>query len=361
MEATTTFLCKLVKGSPWQWPDDISQEQLYQYCIQHRLHMLVYHRLKQNSALQAQANNLKNRLKKRVQQDLAQLALLEWILQEILDILLRHNIQPLLIKGAALAYGYYAQPRTRPYSDIDLLIAEQDKKAAFKLLIKNGYHHSGTIQGQLLSYQTTFTHAQASIDLHWKINTSQLFAQTLLYSELAPQAVNLTAVHAQAKSLHPVHALLLACMHRIGHIHAPFYQQDGTELYAGDHLLWLYDIDQICAQLQTRDWQQLLEICVQKRICGVCLHGLQAAYIRFESPVPDFVLEQLNTQQANDWIPIEQLINGQWQWFLADLKVLSWRDRCQLVQEYFCLQRSICAINTPSIIVPGYRFYICIA
>ena len=69
-------------------------------------------------------------------------------LLEILRELSRHEIEVLVLKGAALAHLIYDPPGLRPMSDIDLLVASKHLDAASRLLAELGY--GGGTDGGLL-------------------------------------------------------------------------------------------------------------------------------------------------------------------------------------------------------------------
>jgi Uncharacterised nucleotidyltransferase len=58
----------------------------------------------------------------------------ERVLTEILSLFEQAGIQPLLLKGLALAYLYYPEPALRPVSDIDLLLKKKDFPSALSVL-----------------------------------------------------------------------------------------------------------------------------------------------------------------------------------------------------------------------------------
>ena len=60
-------------------------------------------------------------------------------LTEIITLFEHANIQPLLLKGLALAYKYYPDPGLRPTSDIDLLFNQIDVLPALNLLAEAGF------------------------------------------------------------------------------------------------------------------------------------------------------------------------------------------------------------------------------
>jgi hypothetical protein len=61
------------------------------------------------------------------------------VLMEIMEILQSAGIQPLVLKGLALAYEYYPDPALRPISDIDLLFKQDEILPALSLLADAGF------------------------------------------------------------------------------------------------------------------------------------------------------------------------------------------------------------------------------
>jgi len=61
-------------------------------------------------------------------------------LVEVQTLLTQSGIQPLVLKGLALAYKYYPDPALRPVSDIDLLLKKDDVLPALRILEQAGYH-----------------------------------------------------------------------------------------------------------------------------------------------------------------------------------------------------------------------------
>lgn len=66
------------------------------------------------------------------------------IMQQSLDLLRSHNIEIVVLKGAALAQTAYPDPTLRHCHDIDLLIHPRDLRRATDLLLQHGYRHSSS-------------------------------------------------------------------------------------------------------------------------------------------------------------------------------------------------------------------------
>jgi len=61
------------------------------------------------------------------------------VLLEMMEILQRENIRPLVLKGLALAHTLYSDPALRPVSDLDLLFQQSEVMPALRLLKEAGF------------------------------------------------------------------------------------------------------------------------------------------------------------------------------------------------------------------------------
>jgi hypothetical protein len=116
-------------------------------------------------------------------------------------------------------------------------------------------------------------------DVHWKIADPQAFAGVLTYDELARNAVSLPPLGPAARTIGDVHALLVACTHRVAHH------------YDSDCLLFLYDIDLLSRALDAGSWDRVIALASEKRIRRVCARSLGLAARLFDTPVPRRVLD----------------------------------------------------------------------
>jgi hypothetical protein len=200
------------------------------------------------------------------------------------------GLQPLLIKGAALAYTHYDSPGLRPRCDTDVLVEVAEVGAVGKLLAALGYEPAHSVSGDLASYQTTYSKqgqygVQHALDVHWKINNSQLLANVLTHGEAVEKAVAVPDLCEHARGLCPVHALLLACIHRASHEHAPYYV-NGVAHYGGDRLIWLYDIHLLVSRMSAQELDEFAALAAAKRVRAVCAAGLWRAAECFGTALP---------------------------------------------------------------------------
>ncbi len=177
-----------------------------------------------------------------------------------------------------------------------------------------------------MSYQASFSRQNRlgvgqHLDIHWKINNAQIFASTLTFEELAAEAIPLPSLSPIALGLSRLHSLLLACMHRSGHAHAPFYEL-GEPIYAGDHLLWAYDIHLLFTALSAEERSAFCNLAVSKRIAVFCLDGLNAATAAFGDKGDYAKFSALEDAAQREKIDVRRLSESRMAWFLANLRSL---------------------------------------
>jgi hypothetical protein len=181
--------------------------------------------------------------------------------------------------------------------------------------------------GALVTHQFTYYAAHpapfGTYDVHWRLSDPQLFSDLFSHDELARAAVPLPAFGPAGRALGDVHALLVACTHRVAHH------------YDSASLLWLYDIDLLARRLGPREWEQAAALASEKRIRSVCLRGLRAAAAVFGTPVPSDVWEALTRPHAVE--PTAVYLRGglrRVDLLTSDLRALGWKARLQLLREH---------------------------
>ena len=221
------------------------------------------------------------------------------ILNRVLAQLSTIDVRPILFKGSAVAYDIYEIPYLRTRGDTDFLIPDHTRNQVIKALECLGFEGGSDVRGDLNSYQASFTLSDAftyahSLDMHWKINNSQLLAKLFSYEELAAEAETLSALGPDAIAVGTIDALLLACMHRAAHRQCPYFV-NGVEYYGGDRLIWLYDIHLLLGELQPCQFDEFLARAEHKGLGGVCLEGIDLARTRFNTVVAERVREGLSS------------------------------------------------------------------
>ncbi len=252
-------------------------------------------------------------------------------LRRVLSALAEHQLTPLLLKGAHLAFAFYPSPDRRPRLDTDLLVKEHDREAVRRCLETSGYVPGATVTGdvafaQFQVWRIDESGARHTIDVHWRIANPKAFADRLSYDELRRDALPISRLGPNAFAPSPVHALLIACLHRTAH--------HGTST----RLIWLYDIHLLANQLSERDWQDLATLARERGLAAVIASGLAAASAKIGTAVPQTVTDRLNADSADTDADILAFLSGPQphiQVAVSDWKRLrGWRARARFAREH---------------------------
>jgi hypothetical protein len=214
------------------------------------------------------------------------------MLREVLAHLKRCGIEPLIIKGTALAYSLYRDPALRARGDTDLLVPTGARDRVAAELQALGFAPEPAVHGDYIAYQRSFARAGHTLDVHWKINNSQVLARLFTHAELRAGARPVPALAPEALMPAPVEHLLIVAMHRATHVHNPYWVE-GTPHYGGDRLVWLCDIDLLARGLGDADWGALAEAAGAKGLAGTLLDALREAARCLGTPVPQHALDRL--------------------------------------------------------------------
>ncbi len=228
-----------------------------------------------------------------------------------------NNAPAVLFKGTALAYTVYSKPWLRPRSDADIIVDQEHRDEFEQVLLELGYQKHFAIQGDYVSYQSTFSKPLAgesvlAIDLHWRINNRQILAKTYTASDIAAAGKTLTAISPNAYIPNTVDNILIASLHRLGH-----HQNE-------ERLAWLYDIHLLVQELDQDQWQSLLVKCANKQLAAITLDALQTCEALFNTSIDSESLTVL-TQQASRFEPSQIFLQrdlAEWRYFLSDLTAL---------------------------------------
>ena len=250
---------------------------------------LCYDRLRRSSTWTSYPETLRTALTRHARQAVAVEMMRAVELRNVLAALAGAGLPVVLLKGAALAYTLYPEPQLRERCDTDLLLPSRDEaERAWRVLQTLGYERPNAVSGDLIThelgcYKTSHGGLTHALDVHWRLNNATLLAERFTFAELTAAAVPIPALGPQAHGLDSVHALLLACMHRVAHLPA------GN----ADRLIWLCDIHLLAQRLTDEQWQRWMMLAEERGLCGPCLDGLRAAQTEFKTILPDEVLSRL--------------------------------------------------------------------
>ena len=205
------------------------------------------------------------------------------------------------------------------------------------MLAALGYCKDQGVEGEFASYQATWSREVGKgmahhLDVHWRINNSQMLAQAMSYDELAARAVPLPALGAHARALVPVDALLFACIHRTGHVNAPFIVEEVEQ--RGDRLIWLYDMHLLLARMSDAEQDEFAALAAKKKIKTICRNALLRTQECFGTPIPQRIFDALNAPGPAE--PSARYFSGgRRRQMIGDFLAFEhWQDRARWLAEH---------------------------
>lgn len=173
------------------------------------------------------------------------------------------GIEPLILKGTALAYTLYPAPELRPRVDVDLLVRSDEAPRTRALLEALGYEGSRDSGDELGSLQQTFYRTDGHgvrhvYDVHYAITNSAVTAGALRYDELMARSVPLPVAGPGARIPSRVDALLYASIHRAVHH------------YDSERLIWLVDVHLLREAMSGNEHEAFWRLAAERRIDAIC-------------------------------------------------------------------------------------------
>jgi hypothetical protein len=208
------------------------------------------------------------------------------------------------------------------------LIREDEADDASAVFERLGFSRVPRPTGEHVTHQFNYRTMSRGMcleyDVHCRLLDPQVFSGLLSYDELAREAVLVPRLGPAARAIGDVHALVVACTHRVAHH------------YDTDSLLWLYDINLLARQLDQPQWTQLATLASDKCIRQVCARGLGLTVELFGTPVPAMVWERLtSTHEVEPSAAYLRQHLRRVDILRSDLHALGgWRARAQLLREH---------------------------
>jgi putative nucleotidyltransferase-like protein len=324
---TASALPAILTRSDEPWNGTIDDE-LVAEARRHDVGPLLYHVLSLAGAWERQSSHAHDAFAQMAAEAVLFDELSRQDLRQVLDALATAGLAPLLFKGAALAYRHYARPWLRPRLDTDLLIREDEADDAAAVFERLGYlrvpRPTGKHVTHQFNYRTTSQGICLEYDVHCRLLDPQVFSSLLSYDELAREAVPVPPLGPAARAIGDVHALIVACTHRVAHH------------YDTESLLWLYDIDLLVRRLDERGWTEITGLASERRVRQVCARGLGLAADLFGAPVPPEVWAHLtSTHEVEPTAAYLRPHLRRVDILCSNLHALGgWRVRAQLLREH---------------------------
>jgi len=198
------------------------------------------------------------------------------IAEECLGMLAAAGIPTIVLKGLEYETRLYDAPGARPTADVDLLVPEEKRRAAFSVLYHLGFEPRAAAAGfdEADYHEVGWTRAGAEVDLHMAL--APLARCGIDYREVWRAAVPLQIGGTKALALDQPHAAIFHALHMaIDHFDVP-------AIYLVDMARLLPDEDALngAAELATR-WR-----CRRPFDTAIALVGASVPLWRRMSPVP---------------------------------------------------------------------------
>lgn len=203
--------------------------------------------------------------------------------RRFISVLAQAGIHTLVLKGGALVGTGYGDPGLRPMSDLDIAVPTVEAQSAVRALTRAGWSTRRSVTPAFIRVQHAIalreTGSSTSCDLHWHIYWECCGADA--DDDLWAAARSLYFEGVTTRTLAPADQLLHICMHASRRANRP-------------QLLWIPD-----ALLVLRaggiEWPRLLAQAQQRRF--VLRAAAMLAYLRdrFGAPIPDDVLQRIET------------------------------------------------------------------
>lgn len=327
----TLWLISVLSGAAAAWPFQAGPaaiRRVLEAARRERIVPLCFHHLAGRTCLSC-PRELLDRLRALAKRESALDLHREIELQRVLEPLRKADLHPLVIKGTGLAYTVYSSPHLRSRCDTDLLFRDRrSADTAWAVLEREGYRRMHAVRGDFIQQAFPCTRTDGlgtvhALDLHWHPSNEWIFHGKLTFEEVERRAQPIPVLGPNARTPHPVQALLLACMHRMQH----------AAEARSRRLLWLYDIRLLALALSEADTQEFLRLAAAKGLGSICLDGLRAAEQTFAGSVPGKLLDLLEERSVGDRITAACFADSRTAWLGRFRALPGWRSRFAWIRE----------------------------
>jgi hypothetical protein len=200
----------------------------------------------------------------------------------------KHGVRALALKGPALAAGSYGDLTLRQFTDLDLLVRQDDLGATFAALAEEGFRTTAPLKkiaGEPSSgWEMTFVREGGlfELDLHWRLSPSY-FPFTPEGDELWQRAVEVDLGPGRVSTLGPEDLMLFLCAHGAKH---------GWQSFSG-----VCDVAQ-AAHAHQYDWEALAAHARSLGSLRMLLLGVLLAYDLLGAAIPDPLIDAARAEPS---------------------------------------------------------------
>lgn len=304
---------------------DITPDEFLRGCDDQRLTGLMHERLRGDAGWPSEVREV---LAAKARERAATELLRQREAAAVLAALAAEGVDPIVLKGTALAYSVYPSPASRPRVDTDVLIRLGDVPLVRRAMARIGYIAPLHCDGDLLFCQFPLKRTDEfglvhTFDVHWRISTQSVFAEVMTFDEIAAAARALPALGPHARTAGPVHSLLLACVHPVMH-HRNV-----------ESLLWLYDVHLLASRLSAPEYEAFAALAIARRVSAICAYQLDRARHLLGTPVPEPAMRRLAMSRGAEASAAYLRPDRFWgDELIANIRGLPrWSDRLRLLRE----------------------------
>ena len=270
---------------------DCDWEQVLGLARRERLEALVYSGLRDShiDVPAAVMNDLKASYMAAV---LGYQAWLEPGLERIVGALRAAHIEPIILKGAALAFTCYPLPAHRSMADIDLLVPSFDTTRAVPPLLDIGFKidHSCDHASHHLPTMCS-ADGQLRLELHHHV-ILEPNPYAIDEDELRSRATTTTVGDVEVTVPAPSDALQLACVHlAYSHRYGWFPLRTFVDVLAA-----------ASNDMRSPDWRLLVETAQRWRTSGAVYWPLELSRQLLAAPIPEHVISKLAPTRPMKWL-----------------------------------------------------------
>lgn len=195
-------------------------------------------------------------------------------LGDVLDALAARSIQPVLLKGAALAANLYPDLDRRPFQDIDLLVrAPAEVQVADLILRQLGYMRVEHEPAEVSGFHTVYAWPARSITVELHTDILQLGLPMRTASAVWSTLESVEVAGRSVRSLGLEYQILHLCVH----LHTHGYGR----------LIWLKDLDLLLrARGGGADWDRIWALAETEGVTISMRHALATVRDLLGTPVP---------------------------------------------------------------------------
>ena len=287
MDKIDSLICSLLRSGTVRWPDDVEKiDEFVERAWHHGVLPLLHELLSTEENWSDYPEYLQTSFSDARKNSVAISMVRERAVAHLFNDLLSGDVKPLLLKGEALAHTHYSSPELRVRCDTDIFISLSSISRTIQVLESVGYSisHPRYKSHQFTAVKSMLQGVSFQVDVHWRISNAAEFAGLFSYEACFDRAMVIDVAGSSCHVLHPVHALLHACLH------LSIQPEEQA-----DRLIWLYDIHLLVSGLSEDELLEMAELAVQKGLGGICLQPLLKCEECLATPVSKAVFKSLRS------------------------------------------------------------------